>query len=510
MTDLTTGLARAQERLRAQGLVGQAAYDVVIALLDARRRGEPVSTWAEVAALLPEPSPWLYSLAYERFFPERFKAQQGQFFTPEPLVRLLWSRLTLEASSRVVDPTCGSGGLLLPALERGAQVGGIERDPRLVDLANRLLGPGAVRQADAWTCAPEPADVLVANPPFSVPIDDDAVREQVVADLGPRARSDQALLHALHRWVRPGGQAAVVLPHSIVANRSQEAVRQWLRRDFRLEALCLLPSGVFRPFGGAQGRAALVWLRREQAPRTGWYAELSDPGYDVRLKRFVATDSAELDARIAGEGFVPLPVDAWTPTVADEPGTRLRDLAKLEEDRARGRALGEGTLRRLDLADTDRDTGEVGALPVVERTSLRGPRLRLRPGAVVVSRLRPRLGRVAVVPDEEGVVGSPEWVPLRSATPRALFHLLRTPTWRRSLPEPAGQTHPRVDAEDLLDSAVPWPSSATVARLDAVSSELFAERRRLRQRLERLQEAVDAFAAGELDDEALRRAIDDL
>src|SRR5690606_25049740 len=106
---------------------------------------------------------------------------------------------------------------------------------------------------------------------------------------------------------------AVVVPHSVVANPSCEPIRRWVQRDFAVEAVCRLPAGVFRPFGGAQGRAAVLWLRRAAPAQVGWHASLGDPGYDVRRRRYVTTHSDELDALVAGRGWQPLAVGAWEP-----------------------------------------------------------------------------------------------------------------------------------------------------------------------------------------------------
>ena len=81
----------------------------------------------------------------------------------------------------VLDPTCGAGGFLIEAHRRGAaRLRGVEIDPELVALCRlnlALVGadPSAatVTQGDAFLPAGEgtaPADIILANPPFSVPV----------------------------------------------------------------------------------------------------------------------------------------------------------------------------------------------------------------------------------------------------------------------------------------------------------------------------------------------------
>src|SRR5690606_10504378 len=121
-----------------------------------------------------------------------FKGKRGQYFTPRPLVDLLLDRVALAPGERVLDPTCGSGGFLVRAAQRGARVVGVELDPLLADLARlnlELAGcAGEVIAGDAFAtdfssarAAPreiDPVDVVVANPPFSVAIRDPAVLDR--------------------------------------------------------------------------------------------------------------------------------------------------------------------------------------------------------------------------------------------------------------------------------------------------------------------------------------------
>jgi len=526
MGEAAAGAARvlrhAEDRLRASGLTGARAFEALVDALQARLgdggAAHPVA--ADALADLPAGADIdLLGLAYERFFPDLFKGKRGQYFTPPPLVRLLLSRVEVRIGTRVLDPTCGSGGLLLEAARRGARVAGIERDPLLARLAEVNLGlsgvPATIRCADFFAAVPEPVDVVVANPPFSVVIDDPAVlaRYEVAAGRA-RALSDHLFMEALERWVVPGGQAALALPWSLVVNPSAEALRARIDAAWVREALCVLPEGVFRPFGGAAGRACLLWLRRRPAPgvRQAW-AELSDPGYDVRSNRLKPTSEAEVARLERGEGFAPLEAGAWTPAPPEVTGRRVGDLACLRQEKCVPARDLAGSVGLVELADTDKATGEVGAVRRVEAAAVRGTKAVLGAGDVLVSRMRPELGNVVVRPEgiEGPVVGSTEWLPL---VPRAaghwLLHALRTPTWRDALPITEGQTRPRTTGEAVLASAVSWPGEAVAGRVDALSRRLYAERASLRARLEALQDAVDRFAAGEIDASTLDETVEAL
>ncbi len=512
---LTVALGRAEEALRARGLTGGQAFDELVAGMKCRLGLEPVhdGPGTEVAAQLPlEGAHDLVGLAYERFFPDLFKGRHGQYFTPGPIAKLLFARLPVEPGDIVVDPACGSGALLAEAAARGATVRGLDIDPRLVELARlglRLSGARArVERADLFTAPASPCDVLVANPPFSVRIDDPTVlaRYETARDRDV-VLSDQLFVEAMEAWVRPGGYAGVVLPWSVLVNPSFATARARIDERWQRRAIVALPEGVFRPFGGAAGRAAILVLQRREAPDgPTWWAEVGDPGYDVRRKQVHLTSSEEIQTLARGEGWQALPQDAWVPR------SRTTDRADVVTVGSLATARASRTLEDpewvVDLGDVVRSTGEVLARRVEEVPASR--RQALHEQDVLVARMRPNLGNVAWLPELPGSCGgSPEWIALTAShSPGYLCHALRTPTWRDQLPLTAGQTRPRTDVATVLASEVRWPGAAVAERVHRVSAALERRRAEARRALGALQDAVDAFAAGTLDAEELDRRLD--
>jgi len=515
MEALGRALARAEEALRADGLTGAQAFDALMAGLSERLGlgGDPDDAARAAARDVPiDPNGDWLGLAYERFFPDLFKGRKGQFFTPRPLAELLVARVGLQPGEDVLDPTCGSGGLLLEAARHGAKVRGIEIDPRLAQLARIGLGlagaGGAVRCTDFFAADREPADVVLANPPFSVVLSDPAVLEKYDSGRGrSQVVSDQLFVEALQRWVRPGGRAAVVLPFSVLTNARYAGVRDRIRTHWEHLATCALPEGVFRPFGGAAGRAVLLWLRRSASTTVApMWAALRDPGYDVRLQRLKRTSGAEVERLKAGEGWTRLAPPGWTPAPGRGAGRPVRQLAVAHSERVVPTGLDPVWV--ADLADAARSTGEVAPRSVAGE-AVGGARVRLQTDDVLVARLRPGLGNVALAPPTDGsLIGSPEWIVLRPCgRPGWLLLALRSPTWRATLPVTGGQTRPRTTREAVLDSKIAWPGSAVADRAGALAERLHTERRALGDRLAALQAAVDAFAAGVLDRDALDASV---
>ncbi len=507
-------LSRAEDRLRAIGLTGSQAFEALVVALRSSLgdpvEADPIAT-AALEGLDVHGGSDLLGLAYERFFADLFKGRKGQYFTPRPIVDLVLARAAIRQGELVLDPTCGSGGFLVSAARLGAEVRGMEIDPYLADLAGmnlRLAGlEGRIERGDFFAASPEPVDVVVANPPFSVEISDRDILDAYELGRGRRrVLSDWLFMEALERWVRPGGRAAVVIPWSVVVNPSAAPLRRRIDENWHREAICGLPEGVFRPFGGAAGRAFILWLRRGAPAGPSLWANLSDPGYDVRSRSIRATASTEVEELRAGEGWSPLPEGSWIPRVSSG-GRRLSEVASVRNERVIPSREPDTICASIDLGDSERATGEV--MPVqVAGGDLIGPRVRLHAGDVLVARLRPNLGNVAIASvsdDFEGpLVGSPEWIALDvSEAPHYALHALRSPTWREQLPVTGGQTRPRTTAAEVLDSRVRWPDKSLASRIDTLSRRVHERRAQLRDRLEKLQALVDRFAAGEIDETTL-------
>lgn len=502
-------LRAAEDHLRERGLTGARAFDVLMdALTQPSKHRSLLVACPDLELIVSEgEAVSLVDLAYERFFSDLFKAKRGQYFTPPPLVQILVSLAQLKPGERVLDPTAGSGALVVAAAHAGCDARGIELDPSLARLANLQLQlaqvPGDVQQGNCFTRAIEPVDVMLANPPFSLALRDRALlSSSTLAQGRDSLASDWLFMERAAAWVRPGGRAVVILPFSVVANPSAGALREHIDQHWSRKAMVVLPEGVFRPFGGAAGRAVIVVLERGGTPSPVQWAALTDPGYDPSSRRIKPTSMVEVDGLCAGRGWMALPSDAWHPTPPSPVGERsLSEIARAESSRFAGDSQ---EVWSAELADSDRDTGELTP-KTVRVEALGGPRQDLHAGQVVLSRLRPELNRVAVVPPVQGpLVGSLEWIALRVRfAPHYVLHALRTPSWRRGIPVTRGQTRPRFHAADVLARTIPWPGDELAEQVDRMSRRIHSERAELRVRLELLQAAVDAFASGEISAEEL-------
>ena len=239
----------------------------------------------------------------------------GDFYTPEEVSMLVARLVAPRAGDRIYDPTCGSGSLLITVADevRGAD-GERSRDFAVygqelnastwalakmnmfvhsIDGATILRGDTITspkhREGDALL----KADVVVANPPFSLKkwgyeeAETDTYKRFTRPVLPPRSKGDYAfLLHMLHSARREGGRVGVVVPHGVLFRGGAEGkIRERLIRDNLLHAVVGLPSGLFY---GTGIPAAILLFKKGRAETDVLFVdasrEFSDADTQTRLR----------------------------------------------------------------------------------------------------------------------------------------------------------------------------------------------------------------------------------
>ncbi|MFM1829909.1 MAG: hypothetical protein RLZZ558_249 [Planctomycetota bacterium] len=299
----------------------------------------------------------------------------------------------------VLDPACGSGNLLVeaarwmlarrvPARRVAACLRGMDVDRGAVRVTRQrlgaMLGEGAgvtrslargIRVGDA-TCATTSVlacDVLVANPPFLGQLKRHTVVDPSTARRWRRRFGDAVggyldpagifLLLGVQS-LTPGGVGAVILPRSILAAQSAEAVRASIDAVASLEAVWLDDGFVFE----AGTRVCVLHLRRRQ--RT---ASVVEPTLQV-LGSVRATLPWPLwqgrwsAAAAAGAGVPPVQVRAQgvvgdlARVTADFRDQFYGLKGTLCDDRHAGRGL---NAVRPRTADVDREASRMDRLPIL-------------------------------------------------------------------------------------------------------------------------------------------------
>ncbi|MCW2913719.1 MAG: methylase, partial [Actinomycetia bacterium] len=193
--------------------------------------------------------------------------------TPRPVIDLMYE-LAGPGVRTVLDPACGSGGLLLGALDHvsGPELRGQELDEptaRLTALRLALQTEDAdVRAGDSLRADAFPgfqADLVVCNPPFN---DRGWGYEELSADprweygLPPRMESELAWIQHAVAHVKPGGRVVMVMPPAAANRRSGRRIRGQLLRRGALRAVIGLPLGAVPNMAVA----LTLWILRRPDP----------------------------------------------------------------------------------------------------------------------------------------------------------------------------------------------------------------------------------------------------
>lgn len=206
----------------------------------------------------------------------------GQYFTPRPVIKAMVECLQPQPGETIADPSCGTGGFFLGALEyletfpdisktqskfikfetfHGWE---IEKSTARLCLMNLYLhGIGDLKETpdihvtDSLKFATEQkVNIVLANPPFGKSSSDiPTIDEKQAKKEGYFLRNDFwvtsgnkqfSFLQHIVTMLDTKGRAAVVLPDNVLfEGGSGEIIRQQLLEDLNLHTVLRLPTGIF-------------------------------------------------------------------------------------------------------------------------------------------------------------------------------------------------------------------------------------------------------------------------
>jgi type I restriction enzyme M protein len=255
----------------------------------------------------------LVAIVYQEVLAAEARNGLGQYLTPLPVADLLASVVAeLVTPEVVLDPFCGVGLLLdrVGALCPQAELKGVEINASVAGMAAGLarLGgrPIGVLETDAFSLHLDggmpSADAVVANPPFGA----------VVANVDLQSANLPAPLRALGQVpaelfglevcvdaLRPGGVVAIVLPQSVLTNRSWSQYRTHVFAKLELVAVVSLPEETFGPFRGVANSCVVVGRRAEmRGAQTTPYFTSKSVGYSATGRANGTNDLPEIAKQI--------------------------------------------------------------------------------------------------------------------------------------------------------------------------------------------------------------------
>jgi type I restriction enzyme M protein len=241
--------------------------------------------------------PDLLGAAYEyliKMFADSAGKKGGEFYTPIEVVRLLVALLRPRAGMRVLDPTCGSGGMFI-GMRNYLQAHGENQDNIQFYGQEMNLSTWAICKLNMFLHGFFNADIrkgdtladpqhvsngelmrfdrVIANMPFSLK---NWGRETAEHDgygryrygIPPKDAGDLAFVQHMIASLNQEGAMGVVVPHGVLFRGGQEGeIRKGILEDDLVEAVIGLPSGLF--YGTGIPAALLILNKNKEAERRG-------------------------------------------------------------------------------------------------------------------------------------------------------------------------------------------------------------------------------------------------
>lgn len=234
--------------------------------------------------------------AYE-YLIKKFADDSGhtaaEFYTNRTVVHLMTQLLEPKAGESIYDPTCGTGGMLISALDEVKRSGGEYRTLKLYGQERNLITSSIARMnlflhgvvdfeiirgdtlADPKHIAGDRLrqfDVILANPPYSIK---QWNREAWSSDkwgrhfLGtpPQGRADYAFQQHILASLTANGRCAVLWPHGVLFRNEEQGMRAKMIEQDWVEAVIGLGPNLF--YNSPMESCIVICNRRKQAGRAG-------------------------------------------------------------------------------------------------------------------------------------------------------------------------------------------------------------------------------------------------
>ena len=494
-------------------------------------------------------------LAYEELLRNTFdKNDHQQYFTPHEIVQFMVDLVDPSSDAVICDPACGTGGFLVEALKRTkgtARVIGAEVDERLARVAqmnllmhgsddgvvHHLAGAGSLARFEDVRRALRPAScsTILTNPPFGSDLLDRRALDGLTTGRSVNSRRRSVLfVERCLQLLRPDGTLAIVLDDSVLNLPGNADIRALIRAEAHLLAVVSLPDVAFMPYSTA--KSSIVVLRKKSARRgragAVFMADVGevgrrpngDPLYSDRQdqhgNRLLQSDLPDVLAAYRRHGlgqrehdgrcFAVAPQDVRDRLdvffhhpqrhVADRklascrwPTPPLGALVSPRRERANpARDSGDMPVRWIGLADIEEGTGDFD-VRTVPGYKIRSAANLFRAGDILMSRLRPTLRKVVLIPDDdEGGVCSGEILVLQTREAGALdrqyleFMLRSDLVYGQLLGFVTGVGRPRVSQDVVLNVRIPVPPLEEQQRIVARLSEARRGARDARRRASEL------------------------
>lgn len=234
--------------------------------------------------------------AYE-YLIKKFADDSGhtaaEFYTNRTVVHLMTELLAPQPDESVYDPTCGTGGMLISALDQVKRSGGEHRTLKLYGQERNLITSSIARmnlflhgvedfQIIRGDTLADPRhtqgdrlrqfDVILANPPYSIKQWDRVAFEndkwgRNFLGTPPQGRADYAFQQHILASLTGKGRCAVLWPHGVLFRNEEQSMRAKLVEQDWVEAVIGLGPNLF--YNSPMESCVVVCSRRKAPARKG-------------------------------------------------------------------------------------------------------------------------------------------------------------------------------------------------------------------------------------------------
>lgn len=283
--------------------------------------------------------------AFEVFMGPALRGEEGQFFTPRNVVRMMVDILDPKVEETIIDPACGSGGFLIVALDHvwrkveaagkkkkwsvqrireeqthvaSQYFRGIDKDRFLAKVTKAymaILGDGrggvfcdnSLLPPSKWDPFLRSKvelgsfDIVLTNPPFGtkIPVRGAEILSQYVLghkqtinkktkryewgdSLHDKQPPQLLFIERCIELLKPGGRMGIVIPESILGMPTYTHIVQFMRERVRIVGVVSMPEDLFQPHTHA--KVAVIFVKKiEPKPNDKIFMSVVDwCGHDSR------------------------------------------------------------------------------------------------------------------------------------------------------------------------------------------------------------------------------------
>ena len=264
-------------------------------------------------------------LAFQKFLSSHAKSDRGQFFTPEIIINFCVNILSPKSTEKVLDPSCGSAGFLISALNYikhnnknidikkiiNENIFGIDINNNIARIANmklllesnttnNIICNNSLEDIDTIRLLLNDKngfDVILTNPPFGAKMTENNLLRKfelgykwikqndnfVKSNTLQNSQSLETLfIERCIDLLKIGGRIGIVLPNGNFENSSLEYIRHYIMKKTKILCIVNLPQETFIPYGTGVKTSILFLQKKDDNDNDNYsifFAKIMKLGY---------------------------------------------------------------------------------------------------------------------------------------------------------------------------------------------------------------------------------------